>query len=170
MLQLVEDQQWFDETQDRNQFYVFGRENIPPSVLSILEPIANSHLAQLFPSGLWFDQMISNFYSCGKGIAPHVDLARFDDGILICSLKGTALMHFRHLLLDRSYNVFLQPGDVVLLTGSSRYDWTHGIEDTTADEYGGRLYPRTERISITLRRLVLDSDGLLLDQRGASVN
>ncbi|KAJ3307765.1 hypothetical protein HDU76_004388, partial [Blyttiomyces sp. JEL0837] len=120
-----------------------------------------------------FDQMIGNHYSPGEGITPHIDLLkRFADGIIIASFKSSIVMEFQKVddgdvSLLQSYkdvgeersgkkvNVLLEPGDVVCLSGESRYGWTHGIskrmEDVVDD---GVVVKRGERVSITLRRLL----------------
>ena len=41
-----------------------------------------------------FDQMIVNGYKPGEGIISHVDLMKFDDGIVILSLGAPATMTF----------------------------------------------------------------------------
>lgn len=41
-----------------------------------------------------FDQMIVNSYKPGEGIKSHIDLMKFDDGIVIMSLGSPAMMTF----------------------------------------------------------------------------
>lgn len=48
-----------------------------------------------------FDQMIANFYQPGEGIGPHVDLARFEDGIVVLSLLSSCVMRFCKYERDR---------------------------------------------------------------------
>ncbi|KAJ3310273.1 hypothetical protein HDV04_005118 [Boothiomyces sp. JEL0838] len=50
-----------------------------------------SELNILFKYGS-FNQMIANYYKIGDGIIDHVDLERFEDKVLICSLYGLELL------------------------------------------------------------------------------
>ncbi|KAG2437658.1 hypothetical protein HYH02_011039 [Chlamydomonas schloesseri] len=59
-------------------------------------------LDQLMPPSLAarepaFDQAIVNLYRPGEGITDHVDLARFQDGIVGVSMGGPVVMDFRRL-------------------------------------------------------------------------
>lgn len=66
-----------------------------------------------------FDQLIVNRYQPGEGITPHIDLARFEDGIAIVSLGSAAVMQFT---LDGLIEpVLLSPGDVLLLCSDARW-------------------------------------------------
>jgi alkylated DNA repair dioxygenase AlkB len=65
-----------------------------------------------------FDQLSINAYRPGEGLKPHIDLARFEDGICIVSLISAAIMNFKQA--NSAYDVLLQPGDVLLLSGASR--------------------------------------------------
>jgi hypothetical protein len=47
-----------------------------------------------------FDQLIANAYAAGEGIAPHVDLDKFEDGIAAFSLGAPALMAFERVAVD----------------------------------------------------------------------
>ncbi|KAG0043064.1 hypothetical protein BGZ83_011882 [Gryganskiella cystojenkinii] len=51
-----------------------------------------------------FDQSIMNLYTPGEGLKPHVDLARFDDGIVIISLVSGINMDFYPALNPMSPN------------------------------------------------------------------
>ena len=64
--------------------------------MACLEPSLNSQnqLAQVRLRRPPFDQMILNRYSPGEGIKPHIDLARFADGICIVSVGSCAALAF----------------------------------------------------------------------------
>ncbi|GJP75925.1 hypothetical protein CLOP_g17030, partial [Closterium sp. NIES-67] len=54
-----------------------------------------------------------------------------------------------------SISLLLAPGDLLLLSGRARYDWTHGIlRDAAHQQWEGKQVPGLERISITLRKLL----------------
>ncbi|GIL48411.1 hypothetical protein Vafri_4560 [Volvox africanus] len=77
-----------------NQAMFFG--DLPPWALNLISLLP---LGDLLPPDLAarepsFDQAIVNLYRPGEGIAPHVDLARFQDGIVGVSIGGPVVMHF----------------------------------------------------------------------------
>lgn len=114
-----------------------------------------------------FDQLIANVYYPSQGITRHVDLLKFDDGVLGVSLCGSAILSFRHLkdgviltsgnecklkdsdLCDDVFNLHVHAGDVYLLSGDARFRWTHEIDASSLR--GAR------RLSLTLRRLLPSS-------------
>jgi alkylated DNA repair dioxygenase AlkB len=78
-----------------------------------------------------------------------IDLER----IVVVSITGTCTIIFGHDFLD-DVPIFLKPGDILILTGSSRFDWTHRIDPVDFDVVDGIQLHRQNRISITLRKLV----------------
>lgn len=117
----------------------------------------------------------------GEGIRSHVDLQKFDDGILIISLLSSCVMIMtpasEELKNASSYQIdeiadnegiliHLRPGDVLALTGSARWDWAHGIPAREIDVIHGEQIQRGTRVSITLRKLKCSSVGAIeLGQR-----
>jgi hypothetical protein len=63
---------------------------------------------------------------------------------------------------DEMVPVILRPGSVLALSGSARYNWTHGIEETKIDVAGDEKIIRNVRISVTLRKM--KQDQLLLNK------
>jgi len=57
---------------------------------------------------------------------------------------------------DEMISVILRPGSVLALSGSARYNWTHGIEETKIDEIGDEKIVRNIRVSVTLRKMKKD--------------
>eukprot|EP00250_Pteridium_aquilinum_P009156 c18479_g1_i1 orf=553-1368(-) len=136
-----------------------------------------------------FDQMIVNRYLPGEGICAHVDLLQFEDGIAILSLESTCVMHFTHCLPRASMSehecqhkqqaghtyateeehgferkdkvpVLLEPGDLVLLSGEARYNWTHEINRSDhCQVWKGKRISQMRRTSVTLRKLVMPKEG-----------
>ncbi|KAJ1960970.1 hypothetical protein IWQ62_004030 [Dispira parvispora] len=100
-----------------------------------------------------FDQLIGNMYLPGEGIRPHVDLARFEDGIGIVSLGSTCTMVFAHPDREQQHALWLEPGDVLAMSGEARYQWTHAIPAQKVDQVDGIARPRSLRVSLTLRRV-----------------
>ncbi|KAI5077273.1 hypothetical protein GOP47_0007097 [Adiantum capillus-veneris] len=147
----------------------------------------NLNLLQRVPL---FDQMIVNRYQPGEGICAHVDLLQFEDGVAILSLESTCVMHFtccspkvstpesecqykelaRHTYADNGGEhvpakqgkvpVLLEPGDLVLLSGEARYNWTHEINRSEHwQTWRGERILQMRRTSVTLRRLVMPKQG-----------
>ncbi|KAI9002532.1 hypothetical protein DFJ74DRAFT_613527 [Hyaloraphidium curvatum] len=146
---------WF-QREGQNQVMLFGA---LPAFFAPIEaasaPLLDPSLQGRMPL---FNQSIVNRYRPGEGLKPHVDLARFEDGIAVASISGTATMEFERLGAGERVGVFMEPGDVICLNGPARWEWTHGIERRTEDVVDGVAVPRTERISVTLRRMPPDPD------------
>jgi alkylated DNA repair dioxygenase AlkB len=144
-----------------NQAMFHARDAMPPTLQALADALASSaailnalnddsvglgsELLSRFPL---FDQAIVNHYCAGSsGIAEHVDLAEFDDGIVGLSLGGACVFVMR--LRDAESggaelarrDVELRAGDVVLLRGDARHRWTHAIDATPE-----------RRVSITFRK------------------
>jgi alkylated DNA repair protein alkB homolog 8 len=50
--------------------------------------------------------------------------------------------------------VYLPPRSLLILTGESRYNWSHGISPRKFDKLNGDLVPRGRRVSFTFRHVV----------------
>ncbi|KAJ3216067.1 hypothetical protein HDU67_009947 [Dinochytrium kinnereticum] len=170
LLSAISNQCVLDPASGRNQAMGFGvLPDFVHPLFTIGKRILPSPLSDRTPV---FDQMILNHYYPGDGIKPHLDLARFEDGVLIASFLSSTVMEFRTCDEDEGFgydlkeshsnkipvDILLEPGDVVCLSGDARYRWTHAIahrdRDKTMDSNGkAQVLERGERISITLRRL-----------------
>ena len=141
----IQENHWFS---NGNQMMFFGK--LPP----FLSPVYDLGVKMLpkFQRMPLFNQCIANYYRHSQGISPHIDLLKFDDGILIISLSGTCTMDF--IKNDQVVSFFLGPGDAISLSNEARYEWAHSIPEKLNDmNDNGDLIKRTERISITLRSL-----------------
>ncbi|XP_021346213.1 alkylated DNA repair protein alkB homolog 8-like [Mizuhopecten yessoensis] len=109
------------------------------------------------------DQVTVNKYQPGQGIPPHVDTpAAFEDGIMSLSLGSQVLMDFRHPD-GKHLSVLLPPGSLLIMTGESRYLWSHGITPRKSDILptpDGRLTiaHRGTRTSYTFRKVIPPND------------
>lgn len=107
------------------------------------------------------EQLTMNRYAVGQGIPPHVDThSAFTDEIISLSLLSDVVMEFKSATQKRCRTVALKRRSLVIMTGASRYDWTHGIAPRRFDivpvaEEASRLTCRERevRISLTFRRL-----------------
>ncbi|KAG0750113.1 hypothetical protein G6F57_000384 [Rhizopus arrhizus] len=135
--------------------YFAGAENINQAMC----------FGRLPPYISWIETFIKQNYP-SEGIVSHVDLLRFDDGILIISLLSSCVMTMKpanktSLSYKKSNNdensirhdILLRPGDILALSEDSRYKWEHGIEERLFDEIDGDFIERGTRISVTLRKL-----------------
>lgn len=148
--------------------FIYGENNVDatkplnekiPKECDILWPRLKTEMAKLgLPTWDWDvpDQLTVNIYEPGQGIPPHVDThSAFLDPILSLSLFGEVVMDFRRGS-DRQPLKLLRRS-MLVMSGASRYDWTHGITPRTLDvvpsETGLTVRPRQKRISLTFRRL-----------------
>ncbi|XP_048244026.1 alkylated DNA repair protein alkB homolog 8-like [Haliotis rufescens] len=104
------------------------------------------------------DQLTVNQYEPGQGIPPHVDTPpAFEDGLMSLSLGSQAVMDFRHPD-GRHLSVLLPRRSLLVMTGDSRYIWSHGITPRKSDivptpDGGLTLVNRGTRTSFTFRKL-----------------
>ncbi|KAF9586458.1 hypothetical protein BGW38_004535 [Lunasporangiospora selenospora] len=84
----------------QNQAMCFGENDLAWIKWIELLLSTSGTLSEPYCSSTWttrqplFDQSIMNLYYPGNGIKPHVDLARFEDGIIIISLLSSITMDF----------------------------------------------------------------------------
>uniref|UniRef100_A0A182QSX5 Fe2OG dioxygenase domain-containing protein n=1 Tax=Anopheles farauti TaxID=69004 RepID=A0A182QSX5_9DIPT len=122
-------------------------------------------LRRLHPQLSWHvpDQLTVNQYEPGQGIPPHVDThSAFDDPILSLSCAADVVMEFKQPSTGRQICVDLPARSLLIMSGESRYDWTHGITprklDTIRAPNGGlTVRKRQLRVSFTFRKLRQDS-------------
>lgn len=120
-------------------------------------------------------QVILNLYPPGTGISPHIDLPhRYLDGIVGCSFAGSVAMDFKHSSTGEQHSVLLKPGDIYVLSGEARWDWTHGISARSADvvqeTLGSETYMlhRRMRMSVTFRRMQVGADCVGVDDTSSA--
>ena len=187
----------------RNQAMRFGRDHLPRWALALAEAVAklatrrpgDSHgedddasadhtddddavfprevLARARTASGVFNQMIVNQYAPGEGLAPHVDLDAFADGVAVVSLRSTVVMDMyppgssrdRIPGASSAKPVWLRPGDVMFLSRAARWEWAHGIAARDADPVEGETgegarVRRGCRTSVTLRAMREDGHEL----------
>ena len=169
LVRAIEGERWFEQP-SHNQAMRFGAlpgwaltlsSLIFSSVSWFVEEVAGLGSAVPLPETILgrtplFDQMIVNSYQPGEGIGPHVDLTRFEDGIAVLSLLSACVMRFRKCKRPtQNVDVLLSPGDLIMMSGNARYEWTHEINRAQAEEqvWAGKVLEQARRISVTLRRL-----------------
>jgi alkylated DNA repair dioxygenase AlkB len=105
------------------------------------------------------DQVIVNEYLPGQGISAHIDCEPcFEDTIVSMSLESSCVMHFTNKR-DQTLKipVLLEPRSIVVLTGQARYEWMHSINARRNDEWKGNRFERGRRVSLTFRKVIVQS-------------
>uniref|UniRef100_K3WLA9 Fe2OG dioxygenase domain-containing protein n=1 Tax=Globisporangium ultimum (strain ATCC 200006 / CBS 805.95 / DAOM BR144) TaxID=431595 RepID=K3WLA9_GLOUD len=122
-----------------------------------LEPMppAMDKLTKQIPASIMDtpDQITVNEYKPGQGIAAHIDThSAFTNAIASLSLENEIVMEFRHPD-GRMESVLCQPRSLLVMTGPSRYEWTHAIPPRMFDVIDGEKVDRKRRVSITFRKI-----------------
>lgn len=112
----------------------------------LAERLLSAGLVELKP-----DQVIVNEYVGAQGISKHVDCVPcFDDGIVSLSLLESWEMLFRKPNIELKEAVLLERRGLVVLTGESRFLWTHEIPPRKSEPTG---LVRRRRLSVTFRKV-----------------
>jgi alkylated DNA repair dioxygenase AlkB len=99
------------------------------------------------------DEILVNEYMPGQGIANHVDcLPCFSDVVVSLSLGSQCIMDLKKDT-DTVYK-HLEKNSILILSGESRYLWSHGIRTNKSDIINGKWVPRTRRVSVTFRKTI----------------
>lgn len=169
LVEVIDAEPWFADLKRRTQHYGWKYDykkhridrslylgSLPPWAAEIAEKLYHDRLVPQLP-----DQCIANEYEPGQGITPHVDCEPcFKDGIVSLSLGSTCIMEFSPTKgRGPKLAILLEPRSIIVLTGPARYDWRHAIPARKADPYDGHLLPRSRRISLTFRTVLLNETG-----------
>jgi len=105
------------------------------------------------------DQVIVNEYMPGQGITNHIDCPPcFSDTIASLSLGSQCVMNFTNNHNKKEIIPYLlDVCSIVVLKGEARYDWMHGIKLVKYDTYFGHKIKRGRRVSLTFRKVILES-------------
>lgn len=103
------------------------------------------------------EQVIVNEYQPGQGIAMHIDHPGFGPTVCTISLLDDWEMDFAENWKEKS-PALLQRGSCVMLTGTSRSDWQHGIAPRKSESLVTGRRNRKRRLSMTFRT-VINRDG-----------
>lgn len=120
---------------------------MPPAMRALAERLSPT-LMDATP-----DQITVNEYKPGQGIPAHIDThSAFTGAIASLSLASEVVMELRHPS-GRVESVLCQPRSLLVLTGASRYEWTHAIPPRAFDVLDGERVARERRVSITFRKV-----------------
>lgn len=167
LLREIDKQPWLDDLKRRVQHYgykydyKFHRINHSMKIAEL--PSWLSLFAERLKLKGFFketpDQVIINEYLPGQGITNHIDCPPcFSDTIASLSLGSQCVMNFTNKE-DESEIIpyLLDVNSIVVLKEDSRYCWMHGIKHVKTDNYFGHKVKRERRVSLTFRKVVLDS-------------
>jgi len=157
LLKVIDQQKWLDVINRRVQhygyIYDYKRRNvsekigeIPDWCNFILDMLKENKLISKIPN-----QLIINEYNPGQGISAHSDAKVFDDNIVSISLGSVYVMKFKKG--DITKEIVLEPKSAIVLSGDSRYKWTHSIDMKKFDMINGVKVLRGRRVSLTFRRI-----------------
>jgi alkylated DNA repair dioxygenase AlkB len=165
VMETIDSNPWHSDLSRRVQHYGWRydyrvRNLLPDSYLGPLpdflsrlsQRIKQEQLMEVVP-----DQVIVNEYLPGQGIAPHIDCEPcFGPEIATLSLGDEYPMNFRHTITNEEFQLFLPPGSICVLSGESRYFWTHKIAKRKSDLLpGGGRKARLRRVSVTFRSVLV---------------
>lgn len=101
------------------------------------------------------DQVIVNEYKPGQGINPHTDRSTcFGPSVASLSLGSDIVMDFTDGA-GKSGSVLLPRRSMLILRGSSRTVWRHGIAPRRRDTNSLGTFVRTRRVSLTFRTVLV---------------
>lgn len=156
IMRWVDAQEWEKDLSRRRQFHGGSyegqegpRKPLPPILSRLARRVFDEGFVTQVP-----DRCLINEYFPGQGIAAHVDYDRFSDEVVMISLLDMYPMRFRHLTQNQVYEKFLERRSICVLSGESRWEWTHEIVKRKFDIVpGGGKRPRHRRVSVTFRRI-----------------
>lgn len=119
------------------------------------QPLAERLLADGHMPAL-ADQLIVNEYEPGQGIRPHVDCVPCF-GPVVCSVTLGSQCVIDMTEVDGTGEVpqLLERGSLLVMAEDARYKWRHGIRGRKSDTVNGQTVPRTRRVSLTFRTVIL---------------
>ena len=166
LLEVIDSQPWMNDLKRRVQHYGWRYDYKARNVTSDLRIGAlpdwlQSYAVRLQQGGLFTempDQVIINEYQPGQGISAHIDCVPcFADSIASLSLGSPCVMDFTHSKTGEKSSLLLEPRSLLVLTGDARYVWQHAIAGRKTDRYQGQIISRKRRISLTFRKMIVDS-------------
>ncbi|HEY9675472.1 MAG TPA: alpha-ketoglutarate-dependent dioxygenase AlkB [Waterburya sp.] len=163
LLKIIDQQEWSIKANRRIQQYGYQYDykngsfvsssylgTLPDWVQSIANRLADDGLMPNIP-----DQVIVNEYQPNQGIVSHIDCTPcFGNTIITLSLGSACVMEFRHPQTQETARILLQPRSLLIFQGEARYVWEHGILACEQDNYQGREFDRTRRVSLTFREVL----------------
>ncbi len=163
----IDEQQWLDDLKRRVQHYGFKYDYKARKVNHDMRIGELPEWLNRFSHKLYKDehmpevanQVIVNEYLPGQGISSHIDCEPcFKDTIVSLSLGSSCVMDFTNKFdKKKKIPVWLEPRSLVVLSGEARYEWLHGIAARKSDVWDGEKYERQRRVSLTFRKVIIET-------------
>ena len=163
LLSIIDQQEWSTKLKRRVQHYGYRYDYrsgtlASSSYLGSLPDWAQNMANRLFSDRVTAklpDQVIINEYEPGQGITSHVDcIPCFGNTIIALSLESPCVMDFLHSQTKEKASILLLPGSLIVMQKAARYAWQHSIAGRKKDNYKGRKFIRTRRVSMTFREVL----------------
>ena len=166
LLRRVDDSPWQEDLDRRVQHYGWRYDyrarsvsrdmrigDFPPWLQELAKKLCQARLCPELP-----DQAIINEYLPGQGIAMHIDRQCFGPVVVTVSLGDAWEMVLRRHRQPAREAVFilLDPGSALILSAEARSQWLHGITPRKRERLGNHWRPRTRRVSVTFRTVLVD--------------
>jgi len=152
--------QHFGHRYNYNYNYNYKNDDVPPTAVKPIPAWAQALFEKCAAAAGGIDvaaanlQVIVNEYIPGQGISAHVDDPRqFGDWVITVSLGSACQMDFKKQKSEEKCSIMLPPRSAYIMTGESRYKWTHSIPARKSDLVDGVRVPRGKRISVTFRAM-----------------
>ena len=167
LIKKIDDQPWLNDLRRRVQHfgykYDYKARRIDKSMkIADLPDWMMTYAKKLYDKNIFPDipdQVIVNEYIPGQGIASHIDCEPcFSDTVASLSLISRCVMNLTDKdKPDTVYDYLLEPRSLIILQNDARFQWMHGIKPLKNDKYFEKVIPRERRISLTFRKVILDS-------------
>lgn len=152
LLEYIYSQPWSKVLSRRVQHYGYEYSYFPPYGVKKTKEIPKLFLNYINKINPKFNQVIVNEYLPGQGIGKHTDHKLFFND-MICSLSlGSPTIIFRKG--ENREEIFLKNKSLLIMSGESRWKWTHEIPQRKGDAINGNYIERQTRISLTFREVV----------------
>lgn len=161
LINQIDNSLWLSDLSRRVQHYGWKYDYKSRSIdqsmnLGALPVWANKLAEQIHSLGVTpfvSDQVIINEYVKNQSIGKHVDcIPCFKDGISSLSLLEGWEMTFTHSTKGLKEVILLKPRSLMIMTGESRYMWTHEIPKRLTENSG---HVRGRRVSLTFRTVIV---------------
>ena len=162
LLNIIDENEWSlalkRRTQHYGYVYDYTKKNVDKSMFLGPLPTWLSAFAQKLVKDNIFenepDQVIINEYLPGQGISRHIDCVPcFGKTIASLSIGSQCVMHLESVKTNKSGDIALQPGSLLVLQDEARYEWMHSIPARHEDIINKEVIKRTRRVSLTFRNV-----------------
>lgn len=128
---------------------------LPNSIAKLVELMQQTGAISEIPN-----QATLQEYDPGQGIPPHIDTVwAFGAELASVALLSHTVMRFKPVFTtgvdpETSVDVKFPRRALLVMTGDSRYKWTHSIAARKNDVFDGVVVERSRRLSFTFRRVL----------------